>query len=194
MTLDRIVSLQDYEDFARAYAGIAKAHATWTWSGQVRSVFVTVAGPDGVEIKADSDLYKNLLAAMQQAGDPYVPLRVQTYLPAYFRLAGGVKVHPDHLPEKVLDAVEQALRAQFSFAARQFGQPVALSEVIAVMQSPPGVVAVDVDKLYRFDDTSAGLKALLPAAAPQAGDKGTIAAAELLTLDPSPLHDLGVMP
>jgi predicted phage baseplate assembly protein len=194
MTLDRIVSLQDYEDFARAYAGIAKAHATWTWSGQVRGVFVTVAGPDGAEVKPDSDLYKNLLAAMQQSGDPHVPLRVQTYRPAFFRLAANVKVHPDYLPDKVLAAVEQALRAQFSFAARQFGQPVALSEVIAVMQSVKGVVAVDVDKLYRFDDTSAGLKALLPAAAPQAGDKGTVAAAELLTLDPSPLHDLGVMP
>lgn len=194
MTLDRIVSLQDYEDFARAYAGIAKAYATWTWSGQVRGVFVTVAGPDGAEVKADGDLYKNLLAAMQQAGDPHVPLRVQTYRPAFFRLAANVKVHPDYLPDKVLAAVEQALRAQFSFAARRLGQPVALSEVIAVMQSVSGVVAIDVDKLYRFDDTSAGLKSLLPAAAPQAGEKGIVAAAELLTLDPRPLHDLGVMP
>jgi predicted phage baseplate assembly protein len=194
MTLERIVSLQDYEDFARAYAGIAKSHATWTWNGQMRGVFVTVAGPDGAEVKPDSDLYKNLLAAMQQAGDPHVPLRVKTYRPAFFRLAAGVKVNPDFLPDKVLAAVEQALREQFSFTARQFGQPVALSEVVAVMQSVAGIIAVDVDKLYRFDDTSAGLKMLLPAAAPQAGDKGTIAAAELLRLDPSPLHDFGVMP
>jgi predicted phage baseplate assembly protein len=193
MTLDRIVSLQDYEDFARAYAGIGKAHATWTWSGQVRGVFVTVAGPDGAEVATGSDLYKNLLASMQQAGDPHVPLRVQTFRPAFFRLAAGVKVDPDYLPDKVLAAVEQALRTQFSFAAREFGQPVALSEVVAVMQSVAGVVAVDVDKLFRFDDTSAGLKMLLPAAAPQAGDKGTVAAAELLLLDPSPLHDVGVM-
>src|SRR4029434_1498096 len=110
-----------------------------------------------------------------------------------FRLAASVKVHPDHLPDKVLAAVEQAVRAQFSFTARQFGQLVALSEVIAVMQSVSGVMAVDVDQLYRFDDTSTGLNMLLPAAAPQAGDKGTIAAAELLTLDPNPLHDLGVI-
>jgi len=193
MTLERIVSLQDYEDFARAFAGIAKSRATWTWSGQVRGVFVTVAGPDGAEVTPDGDLYKNLLAAMQQAGDPFVPVRVQSYRPAFFRLAAGVKVYPDYLPDKVLKAVEQALRAHFSFAARQFGQPVALSEVVAVMQSVAGVIAVDLDKLYRFDDTTGGLKMLLPAAAPQAGDTGTIAA-ELLTLDPSPLHDLGVMP
>jgi predicted phage baseplate assembly protein len=194
MTLDRIVSLQDYEDFARAYAGIAKALATWTWNGQSRGVFVTVAGPDGAEVKADSELYKNLLDAIRLAGDPYVSLRVQSYAKSFFRLAARVKTHPDHLPEKVLAAVEQALRERFSFDARQFGQPVALSEVVAAMQSTPGVVAVDVDKLHRLDDTAAGLNALLPAAAPQAGDKGTVAAAELLTLDPGPLHDLGLMP
>src|SRR5262249_18275014 len=46
-TLDRVVSLLDYEDFARAYAGIAKALATWSWDGQRRGVFLTVAGPEG---------------------------------------------------------------------------------------------------------------------------------------------------
>jgi len=95
------------------------------WDGQMRGVFVTVGGPDGAEVNPDSDLYKNLLGAMQQAGDPYVPLRVQTYRPAFFRLAAGVKVHPDYLTDKVLAGVEQALREQFSFAARQFGQQVA---------------------------------------------------------------------
>jgi predicted phage baseplate assembly protein len=191
MTLDRIVSLRDYEDFARAYAGIAKALATWTWNGQVRGVFVTVAGPNGAEVRTDSDLYKNLLVAMQRAGDPYVPLRVQTYLPAFFELVAGIKVHPDYVPEQVRAAAEQALRVGFSFTARQFGQPVALSEVIAVLQSVPGVVAVDVDEFYRFG-TAAGLHALLPAAAPQAGAQG-IVAAELLTLDPNPLRGLRVL-
>jgi hypothetical protein len=118
---------------------------------------------------------------------------VQSYRNAFFRLAARVAVHPDYLEEKVRAAVEQALRAQFSFAARRFGQAVALSEVVAVMQAVPGVAGVDVDKLYRFDDTAAGLNALLPAAAPQPGAKGTAAPAELLTLDPSPLRDLGVM-
>jgi predicted phage baseplate assembly protein len=193
MTLERIVSLRDYEDFARAYAGITKARATWTWNGQRRGVFVTVAGPGGAGIEAGSDLYKNLLAAMRAAGDPYVPLRVQTYRPAFFRLAARIKVHPDHLAGQVVSATEQALRKCFAFTARQFGQPVALSEVIAVMQAVPGVTAVDVDKLHRFDAPPT-LQPVLVAAAPQTGDKGTVAAAELLLLDPAPLHDLGVMP
>ena len=30
LTLDRAVSLKDYEDFSRGFSGIAKALATWT--------------------------------------------------------------------------------------------------------------------------------------------------------------------
>src|SRR5262249_10871273 len=53
LTLDRIVSLQDYEDFARAFAGIDKALATRLWRGERRSVFVTVAGSNGAEVPSD---------------------------------------------------------------------------------------------------------------------------------------------
>src|SRR5439155_978680 len=45
-TLGRVVSLRDYEDFARAFAGVAKAQATWTWDGNRRGILITVAGPD----------------------------------------------------------------------------------------------------------------------------------------------------
>ena len=34
LTLDRVVSLDDYENFSRSYAGVAKALATWTWDGK----------------------------------------------------------------------------------------------------------------------------------------------------------------
>ena len=47
LTLERVVSLTDYEDFARAFGGIAKALAAWTWNKHSRGVLVTVAGPNG---------------------------------------------------------------------------------------------------------------------------------------------------
>ncbi len=133
LTLGRIVSLQDYEDFARAFAGIAKSLASWAWIGQSRRVFVTVAGANGSEVPPDSELYRHLLLAMQQAGDPYVPLSVQSYRKALFRVAASVKVDADYRQEGVLGAVEQALRSSFAFEARAFGQPVTLSKVMAVM-------------------------------------------------------------
>ncbi len=190
LTLDRIVSLRDYEDFARAFAGIAKARATWTSDGQTRGVFVTVAGPKGAAIPAGSKPMTNLIAAMQDAGNPHVPLRVETYRRALFRLFALVDINPDYLPDKVVAAVTQALRDEFSFDARVFGQDVALSEVVALIQAVPGVVAVDVTKLYRVGDPQIW-NARLPAALPLAGTQ-KVMAAELLTLDPGPI-DLGVM-
>ncbi|HEY2990887.1 MAG TPA: putative baseplate assembly protein [Candidatus Binatia bacterium] len=190
LTLDRVVSLKDYEDFSCAFAGVAKALATWSWDGKARGVFVTVAGVAGAAISTDSDTYVNLLAALGRAGDPFVSRRVESYRKALFRIAAKVKVHPDHIAEKVLQAVEQALRAEFSFDARAFGQPVTASELIAVIQAVPGVVAVDLDKLYRPGQPSS---ARLDAATPLPGEAGALAAAELLTLDPGPL-ELGAMP
>jgi predicted phage baseplate assembly protein len=192
LTLDRTVSLQDYEDFSRAFAGVAKALATWTWDGQNKRVFITVAGPNGAEIKPDSDTYINLLAALKQAGDPFVSLRVKSYRPAYFRFAGKVKVNPDYETDVVLASVEQTLRQQFSFSVRAFGQPVFSSEVIAAVQAVPGVVAVDLSKLYRAD-AAATLETRLLAALPEMLADGSMVAAELLTLDPAPLDGLGVM-
>jgi predicted phage baseplate assembly protein len=193
LTLGRIVSLRDYQDFARAFAGIAKALATWTWDGQRRGVFVTVAGPDGAPVPGDGLTYKNLLAAMQNGGDPYVPLRVQTYIPASFQVSAKIKIDPAYAAnsDKVLAAIDAALRAAYSFDARQFGDPVQLSQVLALMQNIAGVIAVDVDALFRTDGP-VGLNPRLAAAFPQAGADGTVSAAELLTLDPRPVN-LSVM-
>jgi predicted phage baseplate assembly protein len=185
LTLGRIVSLQDYEDFARGFPGIAKSRATWTWTGTIRGVFLTVAGVNGAEVASDAPLYANLLGALQTSGDPTVPIRLDTYRPRFFRVEAGIKVHPDYLPTRVLEAVTGALRRQFGFAARQFGQPVAKSEVIAAMQDVEGVVFVDLSVLSRTD-TDGGLAEALEAAMPQPGTRQPVAA-ELLLLDPRPI-------
>ncbi len=192
LTLGRIVSLRDYEDFARSFAGVAKALATWTWDGQTRGVFVTIAGADGATISQDSATYKNLLAAMKNAGDPYVPLRVQTFRPARFTLDASVKIDSDFESDIVLKQVEQTLRAEFSFDARAFGQPIALSQIVSAMHSVQGVVGVDVNALYRVGEPKR-LRARLAAAYPRAGADGNVDAAELLMLDASPL-ELNLMP
>lgn len=190
LTLDRVVSLEDYENFSRSYAGIAKALATWTWDGRTRGVFITVAGPLGADISAT--LAQDLIDAIHAAGDPFVPVQVKSYQEALFQLAGGLKIDPDYEAEKVLDAANDALRDTFSFANRQFGQPVPLSEVIALVQAVAGVVAVDIDSFYRTGKT-VKWNSRLEAELPNGGDPASLGAAELLTLDPAPI-DLEVMP
>jgi predicted phage baseplate assembly protein len=198
MTLGRVVSLEDYQDFARAFPGIEKAFATWTWSGQQRVVLLTVAGADGASVPSDSDLYKNLLTAIETCSEPFVPVILHSYDPIFFRVGGTATADPDYLLSDVQADVESALRSTFSFEARDFGQPVHLSEVIATIQNVDGVLDVDVTQFYRSDLTPDSVPpAHITAAVPrptvnqfsrvrlQSDD--TVSAAQLLTLDGRPL-------
>jgi predicted phage baseplate assembly protein len=193
LTLDRTVSLLDYESFVLPFAGVAKAQATEAWVDGERCVLLTIAGTRGADVPPGSDLYNSLLTAMGSAGDPYVSIRLASYREAPFRLAGRVKVDPAYLPGKVLTAVGDALKAQFSFDARDFGQPVVYSEVVAAIQAVPGVVAVTLDKLYRQDDPAQGRNMILSEAPAALAADGTLAGAEVLTLDETSLADLGLM-
>ncbi len=196
ITMDRLVSLKDYEDFARAFAGIGKALATWTWNGQVRGVFVTVAGPLGETVEVDSQVYKNLLGEMQRQGDPFVPVDLRSYSKAFFRTAASVKIDPAYKTEEVLSWVRNRVVSSFSFKRRKFGQQVALSEVIGLIKSVPGVAEVDVSKLYRVSETPGkDLNPRLLASMPVSGQEASkVAGAELLTIDPlQPFDFLGVM-
>jgi predicted phage baseplate assembly protein len=211
LTIDRIVSLQDYEDFARAFAGIGKAMASpWVWAGHGRGVFLTVAGPSSEAIEPGSPTYANLLDAIGKAAAPNAPVEVQSYRSAFFTLSGTVFVSAEYSTDDVLAAVKRALRDRFSFQARAFGQRVTLGEVMATIQAVSGVVAVDIDSLSRVDNialsprlergqrklvrTRFGLIAeddqpsqTLASAVPQMRADGTLLAAELLTLDPRPI-------
>jgi hypothetical protein len=193
LTLDRVVSLQDYEDFARAFAGVAKAAATWSWFGQSRGVFITVAGAAGGQISVEGR--QTLRDSIAAWGDPYVPVAVENHTAVRFLTGLRVKVDPDHQVSLVLEAVEAALRDAFSFARRSFGDDVSSAEVAAVAQAVAGVVAVQVARLHRSDDadTEAGLTAPLLAGAPLPGERGSILPGELLTLDPAPLELLEEM-
>lgn len=196
LTLGRVVSLQDYEDFARSFAGIAKALATWVWTGERRAVHLTVAGAGGALVDPAGDVGKKLLGALRAGGDPRVPLSIESFQPRFFILAAAVKVDPAHLPDKVLRAVETTLRESFSFASRSFGRSANLSEVMALITGVEGVVAVDVNDFYATDAPPAAgeprVRPRLEARRPRPGTDATFPA-QILMLDPRPLT-LEVMP
>jgi hypothetical protein len=191
-TLGRVVSLRDYEDFSRSFAGVAKALAIWAWVGQKRGVFITIAEPKGGEPSPESTLMKHLKSSLQEAGNPFAPIRLEPYRKIRFRIALSVEVLAEYLAEKVLSDVDLALRSAFSFESRCLGQPVFISEVMATVQSVPGVKAVDIDTLYRIDKPAAW-NDRLPAALPEVNPDGSFHGAELLVLDSGPLDKLGVM-
>ena len=183
LTLDRAVSLQDYEDFSRTFAGIAKAQAVWVWDGRKRSIFITVAGVEGEVLEEDGAVISKLKEALREYGDPFVAFTIKSYRQALFQIHGTVTIHADHVVDTVMAAVQAALLDRYSFDARSFGQPVALSEAIATIQSISGVVAVDIDQFYRNDTPTPAWKARLDADRPAMGADGVVAAAELLLLD-----------
>jgi len=192
MTLERVVSLQDYESFAQTFSGIAQVLATPIWDPRGSFVFLTVAGPGGAVIQPDGILAGNLRKAIVGFGDVAVRFRIAPFRPVPFQLEAKVKVHPDRLPERILAAVTRTLEERFSFEARAFGQPVSQSEVEAAIQGVDGVVAVDLDKLFRTDTPLPVLSPRIFATVPASGD-APLLGAELLTLDPRRL-DLTVMP
>ena len=193
LTLDRVVSLDDFADFARAFAGIAKALATPIRDRSGDWVLLTVAGPNAAVVDPASDLAVNLAKAITAEGGTRARFELRSFRPALFEIAARLAVDADHLPERVIPAADAALRSTFSFDSRSFGQPVAQSEVNAVLQGVEGVVGVDVNKLARLD-RAAGDPDLSPrlwASVPQSGDSPLLGA-ELLMLDARKI-DLGVM-
>ncbi len=187
LTLDRAVSIRDYRDFARAFAGIAKAHALWIPSGPGRGVFLTVAGEAGAPVPETSDTFGHLQESLHAYGDPLMPLRLVSYRDARFSLRIAVKVAADADSKIVLPAVEASLRAAFGFDARSFGQGVSVDEVAAVAQGVAGVEAVNVSELHRSELPSPVFVPRLFAALPVASLAQLPLAAELLTLDAAPL-------
>ncbi len=183
LTLDRVVSLRDYEDFAMAFAGVAKAHATWARRQNKQQVFLTVAGEDGAIIDTGSVLYQNLSNAISRAGTNHAPLNIASYTPRYFNVNAGLMIDPDFMPDKVLEEAAGRLGKQFSFASRNFMQPVSFSELIACLQDTKGVVAVDIDSLHRAEDAASSVQYFLEASLPAIGSN-TFTGAELLTLAP----------
>lgn len=190
-TLGRVVSVQDYEDFARAFTGIAKAQARVLQPSAGTTIAITIAGDAGTVLGPSNPVWRHLAEGLRTRGDPHVPLQLLAYVPASFRLGVRVKCAPDLETKQVLADVEAQLRARFSFVARALGQPVQQSEIVAAIHAVPGVVAVDITRLHR-DATSVVQLRLL--AARMRVEAGALAAAEVLVLDSGPLAQLEAMP
>jgi predicted phage baseplate assembly protein len=195
-TLGRAVSLLDYEDFASAFSGIAKAQAQVLQLAAGPTIAITVAGPAGALLTPASPVWNNLLAALKTSGDPHVAVLLLPYQASTFHLGLKVKRDPVYDIKTVLSAVEAALRGHYSFDARALGQPVQQSDVIAIAQAVPGVIAVDLTRHYGGTRPAAQTqvsKQLRLLASRMRVEAGSAQPSELLALDPGPLDQLEEM-
>ena len=150
--LDRIVSVPDYADFARTFAGIAKASATPLTDGRRRLVHLTIAGDNDIPITPSSDLYRNLREALRRFGDPAQPVQVDVRRLRLLVVAAKIRIQPDYRWETVAPAIRAALGDRFGFRRRELGQDVTRGEVLAAIQAVAGVDYVDLDILDAVDE------------------------------------------
>ncbi|MEM8674585.1 MAG: putative baseplate assembly protein [Cyanobacteria bacterium P01_G01_bin.67] len=151
--MDRLVSVQDYEDFARAFAGIGKASARYLSDGSRELVYLTIAGADNIPITSESELYTNLISVLRQFGTLPQALEVDIYKPINLKILANVQILPDYLWGSVQPVIRTALLDKFSFRNRELGQDVTLAEVISTIQQVLGVSYVDVDFLGVEEET-----------------------------------------
>lgn len=144
-TFGRAVSLEDFEDVAMETGEVAKAQAIWVWDGFARGVHVTVARSGGGTI-LDAGL-RRLLVRLDAVRDPNHPLRIASAVPVPVSVRATLQIDAAYVRDSVLARARDALLAALSFDALALGEPLALSDVVVVLQDVPGVVAVDVDLL-----------------------------------------------
>lgn len=190
LTFDRVVSASDYEDYARGYPGIGKARGDLLWIDGERVVHLSVAGATGGA--AGEDVVRNLRASIAAGSDPSQRALVSSYAQRYFSLRANVAIDRRYVAADVKASVVVALVDAFGFDRREIAQSVTVAEIVALIHTVAGVLAVDVDALEAYPpaaspaSTSATVPAALPAFAARWDTRapGPVAA-ELLTINPA---------
>lgn len=182
LTVGRIVSLEDYQNFAINFAGIAKALATWTWFGSRRGVFLSIAGENGAILTSGDPVVLKLIDAIQSSSNRYIPLTVAPYLPVLFRIGAAVKIDQENYdPDLVLAQVWQNIQSAFAFDRRQLAQNVVGSQVVEIIQQTPGVIAAQLQALNLSGDPATDIAPAMLCAAGPIPPQG----AQMLLLDPT---------
>ena len=143
--LDRLVATVDYADFARLSAGIGKASASRLRGAHGEIVQVTIAGQNDIPIDEASDLFVNLLDALERYGDPEVAVQLARRELMVLVIVARVRLDADHVWETVRPRLEAALFDAFGFEARDLGQDAYAAEAVAALQAVDGVDYVDLD-------------------------------------------------
>lgn len=191
LTLDRLVSLSDYEAYARAQSGVGKAQSVRLWDGRRWWVHLTIATTDGAALRVTDDLYQSLLSSIQAHRDPVQRVIIGSFVQRSFKLRGTIRVDPAYVTEDLVAAIDSTLRATFAFAQRQFGQVVSGAEILACCHQIPGLLSMDLDALWRDDQPPPSAGSKVPsswilasrAAGWEGGASGGVKEAELLLID-----------
>jgi predicted phage baseplate assembly protein len=138
-TLDRVVSVADHEDFARAFAGVGQARADGVWDSRTERVVLTVLG--ALPATVSDDLLADLATAIDAARVPSAPVDVLRGEVVGFGVQVNVAVDPAYDRRPVEDAVRAALAERFGPPGAMFGTVVTPASLLVAVHGVPGVQA-----------------------------------------------------
>jgi predicted phage baseplate assembly protein len=145
LALDRLVSAPDVADFARAFAGVAKAFAVRVPIGLAHGIHLTIAAEDDAPLNDNSTLVTTLTDALRTFGDPSLPILVQPRKLKLILVEAALAVDPGRRFADVEAAARARMLDVFGFENRALGQDVSVGAVVAVLQGVPGVLRVVVE-------------------------------------------------
>ncbi len=150
MSLDRLLSVEDHQNFALNFAGIAKASSRLVSSQGVyaqKRVQTVVAGNEPKPLQPDSELLERLREAMNRFGDPALSVEVVPAKLESLSITAKVQVSPGYVFREVAPRLRAALTEQLGYDAQGIGQAIPPSRIAAIMHGVVGVEFVDIDEI-----------------------------------------------
>lgn len=151
-SLDRLVSLQDFESETLAIPGVAKVTARWDLVEQVPTVVLTVLMDTGREQELE-EVRQTLARHNRCRGPQRFPIQVDAGARQYAQVAAEVALDPSLRQEEVFKAIKGALglageeasgadgsRGLFALGQRRFGEPEYATRIAGAIQKVPGVL------------------------------------------------------
>lgn len=148
-SLDRLVSLQDFESETLAIPGVSKALATWELVDNLPNVVITVLMETGRDLEF-SEVAKILSHYNRCRGPQRFPIDVRKGDRKYVSIAVNVAFNPTFRQELVSKAIHSALGVTgektglFSLKNRRFGQKEYANSIAGTIQNVEGVLWVEV--------------------------------------------------
>lgn len=148
-SLDRLVSLQDFESETLAIPGVSKALAAWELVDNLPNVVITVLMETGRD-REFSEVAKILSHYNRCRGSQRFPIDVRKGAREYVYIAANVAFNPTFRQQLVSKAIHSALGITgekdglFSLKNRRFGQKEYANSIAGTIQNVEGVLWVEV--------------------------------------------------
>lgn len=148
-SLNRLVSLQDFESETIAISGVSKALATWELVDNVPNLVVTVLMETGRN-QEFAEVEKILSHYNRCRGSQRFPIEVLEGTQKYVYIAANVAFNPTYRQELVQKDIQATLgitgedNGLFSLKNRRFGQKEYASRIAGTIQNVEGVLWVEI--------------------------------------------------